>query len=161
MIELESGTMELDDDKWEHLRRLLEIILPYWVGCTTLNGTWIQIFLLQNSEEACFGKGKFPPVVVIRALRERGGDPEQMAGYVQFDEMRVGVHPDCITQRLQKIFEDTKKMKLLWEDEEQYTQPDANLGQGDGCFRSYRVVFSAGYYNTFLRLHLSHCYTPA
>ena len=161
MIELESGTLELADDRWQNLRRVLEVILPYWIDSTKLNGKGIQLFLLKDSSRADFGQEKFPSIIVIKALREREADPKTVVGYAKLGELHAGIYPDVLIGELQKIFEDHPRMKLFWQEENRRTRPEANLGQGDGCFQSYRIVFSTEYYNTFLRLYLSHHYTSA
>jgi len=161
MIELASGTVELNDSRWQSLRRVLEMILPHWIDSTILGGKGIQLFLLKDSNIAeCGRPEEFPPIVALRALRE-GVTVKELGGYEKLVEMRPGTYPDPIIERVQKIFEDAPTMKLLCEAEEQATNPKAKLGQGDGCFRSYKIIFSTSYYNTFLHIYLSHIYTPA
>lgn len=161
MIELESGTIQLGNDSWQHLRRVLEVILPHWLDETRLNGKGIQLFLLQDYTAAISEKEKSPAIVLIRALRERENDPEPVAGYKLLEEMRSGIHVDLLTYLLQKIFENEPQMKHFWEEKEWHENREAGMGQGDGCFRAYKVVFSTWYYDTFLRIYLSHHCTPA
>lgn len=161
MIRLESGTLELGNDRWPHLRRVLEAILPHWIEDTKLGGKGIQLFLLDNQdiERKDFG-GEFPPIMVLRALREGGPEPKPMPWHVQLQEMGAGVDIDFMMDKLQ-ILDDATRMKPFWNKKKQQDDPASGLGQGDGYFRSYKVVFSTWYYDTFLNIYLSYHYTPA
>jgi hypothetical protein len=127
MIELASGTLELENDRWEHLRRVLEAILPHWIIGTELNGKGIQLFLLQKSKGI---KGAFPPVVILRALREGEDDSWPIAGYEQLEEMPNRIHPGLLINHLKQIFNDKTQMEPLWRDEDQCTQPKGKHGAG-------------------------------
>lgn len=161
MIELESGTIKLRDNRWQHFRRVLETILPHWIEETRLGGKGIQLFLLQDSKKADCRKEISPPIIILRALRERENDPGSIAGYELLETMQAGIYIDLLIDRLGKIFKDDSRMQRLWEEENQRTNPESSLGQGDGCFRAYKIVFSTYYYDTHLRLYLSYHYTPA
>jgi hypothetical protein len=161
MIQLASGTLELENNSWQHLRRVLEMILPHWLDSTILGGKGIQLFLLQDSDVAECGKPEeFPPIAVLRAFREGVAPLKIMHGYVLLAEMQYGIHPDPLMDKLQRIFDDATCMKDFWQDEKRHVA-EPKLGQGDGSFRAYKIVFSTAYHNTFLRIFLSHIYTPA
>lgn len=163
MIELESGTIQLRDDRWQHLRRVLEAILPHWIDEASLNGKGIQLFLLQESRAASPKEKDFPAILVLRAAREREDqNPGPMPPeYKLVAEFQPRIYLDLLIECVQHILEDGSIMAPFWRDMERQTNPEAGLGQGDGCFRAYKIAFSNDYYDTFFRLFLAHHFTPA
>lgn len=163
LFELASGAIELGNDRWPNLRRTLEMILPCWIDKASFNGEKIQLFVLRGPKAAGFeGKG-FPAILVLRAVRNRPQDNADplMSGYEQAAEFQPNVHVDLLVGRLQQVLEDRSQMDQFWDLMEKQTKPEDGLGQGDGCFRAYKVVFDNYYFDANLELYLSHKYTPA
>jgi len=163
LIEIVSGTIELGNDRWANLRRTLEVTLPCWIDEASFNGGKIQLFILSDHKAAEVKGEKFPAILALRAVRNRPQDnlKESMSGYRQVTEFDPYVYLDVLVERLQKVLEDSSQMRTFWAVMEQQTTPDKNIGQGDGCFRTYKVVFDTYYYDAFFKLFLSHKFTPA
>ena len=167
-MELESGVVRLQNEVWDNLRALLEVILPSWLKEARLNGRGIQLFVLrdlqtQPTEESLRSatRAKFPPILVFYPMRRDRESDRELPGYREIDPLPSDTQVAKMIQTIKRLLGSEEWVAECRHQAERRIRPEEGLGQGDGAFPIYGLAFDTDYYYAHLSLFLDWMYTPA